>query len=343
MLGWLVINSVLILVLVIFLVIVLQILFSFVSVINPVRRIIGRITDASSAVNVSADQVLTSSQTLSEGASLQPGNIEQISAALEELAGMPRQNAENAGEVGVLSKENRANCERSKITLNRVVEAINEITKSSEKMAQIVKTIDAVAFQKNLLALNAAVEAVRAGDAGRGFAVVAEEVRNLAHSSAEAARRTSDLIEETQDKSGSGVKAAEEMQAALLEIESSAVKANELITEVASASHEQSKGVAQITESVAQMREVTQNTAAIAQEKTTASGEQSTQAMRLTDIITGLLGLVGASGKNDGSKFARDSAANKEPSAVPRKEESLLPAPAYGENLNSPKRESTIR
>jgi methyl-accepting chemotaxis protein len=176
--------------------------------------------------------------------------------------------------------------------------SIQDIKKSSEQTIKIIKVIDEIAFQTNLLALNAAVEAARAGEAGKGFAVVAEEVRNLAMRSAQAAKDTSALLEESRKKSDDGVVIVSKVTSALNATVDNAGKVAGLIAEITAASQEQAKGIDQVNVAVAQMDKVTQSNAANAEESASASEELSAQATTMNEIVNELVALVGGAAKN---------------------------------------------
>ncbi|PKK89878.1 MAG: hypothetical protein CVV64_12045 [Candidatus Wallbacteria bacterium HGW-Wallbacteria-1] len=262
------------------------------SITEPLRIIIDGLNRGSEQVASASNQVSSASQQLAEGASQQASSLEEVSSSLEEMASMTRQNAQNSNQADQMATQAARAAGKGTEAMGRMKDAIGRIKTSSDETAKIIKTIDEIAFQTNLLALNAAVEAARAGEAGKGFAVVAEEVRNLAQRSAEAAKNTSALIEESQQNSVGGVKATEEVGAILNEITDSIGKVTQLIAEVTAASSEQSKGVDEINSGVAQMNQVTQANAANAEESAAAGEELAAQAGEMTRMVEALVVMI---------------------------------------------------
>ncbi|MEP7366645.1 MAG: methyl-accepting chemotaxis protein, partial [Acidobacteriota bacterium] len=170
--------------------------------------------------------------------------------------------------------------------------AMSEINAQSGKISKIIKVIEEIAFQTNILALNAAVEAARAGEAGMGFAVVADEVRNLAQRSSQAAKDTSALIEESILKSHEGKVKVDLVTSAIRRITDDVERMNTLVAEVGKGSGEQSRGVEQVAHALTEMEQITQRTAADAEESAAAAEELNAQATAMRSIVAQLRAMV---------------------------------------------------
>ena len=244
-----------------------------------------QLTSASASIN-------GSSQSLAQGASEQAAAIEETSAALEEIASVTKRNAEHAHQSKKLADQARTAAEIGAADVQQMTGAMDAIKGSSDNIAKIIKTIDEIAFQTNILALNAAVEAARAGEAGMGFAVVAEEVRSLAQRSATAARETAERIEDSIQKSENGVALSRKVSSGFDEIVSRVREVDSIIGEIAAASGEQNRGITLVLNSVTQMDQITQSTAANAEETAAAAEELSAQSLSVDAVVHKLSRLV---------------------------------------------------
>jgi methyl-accepting chemotaxis protein len=270
------------------------------STIKTLDESLGQVGMAAERVSSASAQISAGSQTLAQGASEQAASIEEVTSSLQEVAAMTRQNSENAKEAYKLSKVAASSVKAGVESMKRLSDAINRIKTSSDSTAKIIKTIDEIAFQTNLLALNAAVEAARAGDAGKGFAVVAEEVRNLAMRSAEAAKTTANLIEESVKNSEGGVILNGEVLKNLSEINDQAYKVGVVMENIANASEQQTQAVEQVNTVIGQMSAITQHVAANAEES--ASGSE--QLFALAEELKGMVYAFNLSGKKADDDFA---------------------------------------
>jgi methyl-accepting chemotaxis protein len=200
---------------------------------------------------------------------------------MEEMTSTIKQNADNAKQANQLAVAAREVAEKGGMVTEKAVEAMDEINRSSKKIADIINVIDEIAFQTNLLALNAAVEAARAGEQGRGFAVVASEVRNLAQRSATAAKEIKSLINESVQKVGDGSELVNRSGQTLEEIVHSVKRVTDIIAEISAASQEQAAGIDQVNKAVMQMDQGTQQNAALVEQATSASQSMAQQAQDL--------------------------------------------------------------
>jgi methyl-accepting chemotaxis protein/methyl-accepting chemotaxis protein-1 (serine sensor receptor) len=258
------------------------------------RRAVVELSESAEQVASAAGQVGSASTSLAQGASQQAASLEETSASTEEISSMARRNNEHSESASALANRWQQEFEHTNAALRSVVEAMAGINDSSEKVGKIIKVIDEIAFQTNILALNAAVEAARAGDAGMGFAVVADEVRNLAQRSAQAARETAELIEESMLKSRDGRAKVDQVAAQMGTMGAQTSEMKTLVDEVSQASREQSTGLSQISEAVVKMEQVTQTTAATAEENAAAAEELTAQSESVREIVGRLKLMVGA-------------------------------------------------
>jgi len=240
---------------------------------------------ASDQINSAASEIASGSQVLAEATSEQASSLEEISSSLEEINSLTAGNADNAKAGLKLADLAVQAVDEGNTAMEKMNKAMDSILKSSQETGKIIKTIDDIAFQTNLLALNAAVEAAHAGEAGKGFAVVAEEVKNLALRSADAAKNTNSLIEESARNSEMGSRIVEQVTKSFLEMKEQFNKVKSIVNEISASSEEQSNGVGQISTGVNEMNRVTQQNAANAEESASASAELTSQANELKNMI----------------------------------------------------------
>ncbi len=250
------------------------------------KRIASQTIEASNQVSIAADQIAEANQNFSQRITEQAASIEETSSTMEEMSASIRQTADNAKEANKLAQATRSSAETGIKVMSDTINAMDDINKSSGKIANISNVIEEIAFQTNLLALNAAVEAARAGEHGKGFGVVASEIRNLAQRTAQSAKEITGLIEDSGEKTGRGVQLAQELSKKLEEIGLSVKKVADLMDEVAASAQEQASGINQVNTAVTQIDQMTQQNAALVEETSASAEELAAQAKELMSLIS---------------------------------------------------------
>jgi methyl-accepting chemotaxis protein len=247
--------------------------------------IVRQIKDVSMSINSSAGEIASGNDDLSRRTEQQAANLEETAASMEELTSTVKQNAEHARQANQLAVGAAQVAASGGSVVGQVVTTMGEIEASSRKIADIISTIDGIAFQTNILALNAAVEAARAGEQGRGFAVVASEVRSLAQRSANAAKEIKGLIEDSVAKVSTGSALAGQAGKTMEELVNSVQRVTDIMGEISAASQEQASGIEQVNQTVVQMDETTQQNAALVEEASAAARAMEEQAGQLASAI----------------------------------------------------------
>ncbi|MEO6278783.1 methyl-accepting chemotaxis protein [Roseateles sp.] len=248
-------------------------------------HIVRQVRGGADAILTGAGEIANGNADLSQRTEQQAANLEETAASMEEMTATVRQNAETAQTATQLAESASGVAARGGGVVQQVIKTMGDISASSRKIADIIGTIDGIAFQTNILALNAAVEAARAGEQGRGFAVVAGEVRALAQRSAQAAREIKGLIGQSVDNVDTGSRLVGEAGETMTEIVSQVRRVADLIAEIGAATQEQTTGIGQVSEAVSQLDKVTQQNAALVEEAAAAADSLRGQAQRMNEVV----------------------------------------------------------
>ena len=248
---------------------------------QALRRIVGEVRQAADHIVHASGEIASGSSDLSTRTGHTAASLEQSASAMEQIAATVKQTADTTNEATRIAQANASAAERGNRVIGTMASTMDQIQGSARKIADIIGTIDGIAFQTNILALNAAVESARAGEAGRGFAVVASEVRQLAQRAAGAAREVRTLITTSVEQVASGTRVAEEAAQAVGEIAGSARRVSELLADIATGAREQDSGVRQTTQAVQAMDSATQQNAALVEQTAAAAASLRDQAAAL--------------------------------------------------------------
>jgi methyl-accepting chemotaxis protein len=309
---------------------------------GSVQTTLSSVQGISLEVFSAAQQLSAAAEEISGGAQRQASSLEETAASLEEIGSTVKRNAENAQHASQLAHGARETAERGGHVAESAVGAMAELTRASNKIADIITTIDEIAFQTNLLALNAAVEAARAGEQGRGFGVVASEVRSLSQRTASAAKEIRGLIAETASKVKTGTLQVDESGKALQEIVKSVQTMTDVVSEIAAASREQDAGLGQVTTAVTAMDRITQSNASQTEELSATAQSLKDRAQDLQDAVGAFTldaGQARAAGSRRDARTASREPAGSTPMAARRVERPKvtvrsLPPTANGKSTN---------
>ena len=252
---------------------------------ESLRSLVGQVRQSADSIQLASQEVAVGNLDLSQRTEQTAGNLQVTASSVMQLHGAVSQSADAARQANQLAASASAVAERGGQVVSQVVSTMDEINTSSKKIADIIGTIDGIAFQTNILALNAAVEAARAGEQGRGFAVVASEVRGLAQRSAAAAREIKALIGASVDRVEAGSKLVTDAGSTMSEIVSSVQRVTRMIGEITHAATEQSSGLGQVNQAVSELDRMTQQNAALVEQSAAAAESLKEQATRLAGLV----------------------------------------------------------
>jgi methyl-accepting chemotaxis protein len=266
---------------------------------RPVFVALEEIRADGESVSTTTHSIAEASHSLADGAAQQAVSLQETASAIDQLSAMTKRNADHTQHAKRIATQARASADQGAASMTAMQTAMGDIQGASHEISKIIKTINEIAFQTNILALNAAVEAARAGAAGAGFAVVAEEVRSLAQRSAVAASETAAKIEDSIAKSTQGAAISAEVAQGFTAIQGQVLELEGLVNSIATASSEQSAGIAHINSAVTAVDQVTRDNAGIAKDSAANVSALNRDAEALTKTVGQLLQLFGGRRTND--------------------------------------------
>lgn len=249
------------------------------------RQLVSDVRAGVASVATASHQIAQGNHDLSARTEEQASSLQQTAASVEQINGNVKSGAEHAQQANQLAGQARAVAERGGELVERAVLQIGHLEASSQRIADIINTIDGIAFQTNILALNAAVEAARAGEQGRGFAVVAGEVRTLAQRCTDAAREIKGLVQGSVEQVRDSSALVRGTGTVMGEIVTEVQRVSAMVGQISQSSREQDKGIGEIHQSMGQLDDMTQRNAALAEESTAAAESLRLQAERLTRAV----------------------------------------------------------
>ena len=252
---------------------------------NQLRHVVADVREGTNNMAVASQEIAAGNQDLSNRTEQAAASLEETASSLEHLTTTVQDSTDAARRANALAGSASEVAQRGGMVVGQVIATMQDINASSQKIADIIGVIDAIAFQTNILALNAAVEAARAGEQGRGFAVVASEVRSLASRSAEAAKQIKALINTSVSKVEHGTRQVSDAGATMQDIVSSVQRVSDIIGEISTAAIEQSSELVQVNAAVNQLDELTQQNAALVEQSAAAAASMEQQAQRLTTVV----------------------------------------------------------
>ena len=262
-----------------------QLLDALKSMNRNLQDTLGHVHEGIATIDVASREIAQGNADLSSRTEAQAGVLAKTASAMEGLTRVVQQSDDNARQARDLSGNAATVAERGRAGITQVVQTMEAIKKSADKIVDIIGTIDSIAFQTNILALNAAVEAARAGEQGRGFAVVAGEVRALAQRAALAAKEIKGLISETVSQVNSGADLVASAGATMQEITQSSADVARIVGRITEASGEQSADIRQISQAMSEIDNATQHNAALVEEAAAAADSLQDQARMLSQAI----------------------------------------------------------